>query len=1121
MSSIHSNISYLKQEIQRFLDKYYLNQAIRGLLLFLAMLFFSYLVFSSLSYFFEFNQVIRFIFLCLFIFSNFFVLVRWFCYPFLQSKALLKRKTDLEASYVIGQMFPEIADKLTNTLQLHEGANSVGGDKDLLAASIGQKTKQLKVFDFTEAIDIRLNRKYLKYTLPSFLTVLLLSLFIPVILTQGGYKMVRFDKEFLPFLFKLEAGNTTVEEGSDIPVRVSLVGERIPEKVYLVTDQGKFLMNRSLKNTFHFSLLKVKLSSSFYFEANGYESKSYKYRVTGKNILGKLNVLAQYPKYLNKKDVFIQNPGDITIPEGTALTWKGNTINTQSVTLSFLQKVTRYSQQAFSFHHSVKNAGDLMLVMVNKFNNRIDSSKLHIAVIKDEYPNILLNEISDSIQEGVKYFTGQVSDDYGISSLRFTYTITRKGKNVKTVNLPVMFIPGTKSSYSFAVDFRRESVQLEDNIEYFFTVSDNDGVNGKKSTRSCMGQYSLPSLQELNQERELDQEKTARDIEKIMEQTKSFERAVEKLKKDVTNTKSKEWNNKQQIQQLKEEQQQLNNALERIKEELQQSTQDKNQLSEMDQEILEKQEMIQKLLDQVMDEELKKLLDEIEKMFNERADAELKKELDKLDQSSENMTKQLDRTLEMLKRLQVNERIDDLEKELKETAKMQEEVTKQVDEKSGNKEELLKKQQDIKDRFDAIQEKLDAIKKLNQELMDPLKLDDTQALEKSIDNQLDNAQKELNDNKKNKAKEAQQQAGDQMEQLADQLDRQQQASNQQQAEEDMEMLRQILESLMVLSFDQESLIEQFSRVKFSDPKYRKLGREQLRINNETATVRDSLLALAKRQPKVASFIDKELSDISFAQSASIEAIDDHRLGEIVNNEQQVMTAYNNLALLLNEALQEMQSQSQNSMPSSGTCSKPGKGKPKPGNMSTGDMKEMLKKQLERLQKGQNPDGTKPGDKEGNSPGMKPGNQGMNMLGLGNKEIAKMAAEQTAIRQKLEQLKNELNKDGKGAGNQLNPLLKELEQQERDLINQKINPETVKRQQSILTRLLEHEKAQMERGYEDQRESKSGKDQNFSNLIELKEYKKQSFKQIEMLNIVDPSFNIYYKSKAEGYFNLVD
>jgi hypothetical protein len=187
-------------------------------------------------------------------------------------------------------------------------------------------------------------------------------------------------------------------------------------------------------------------------------------------------------------------------------------------------------------------------------------------------------------------------------------------------------------------------------------------------------------------------------------------------------------------------------------------------------------------------------------------------------------------------------------------------------------------------------------------------------------------------------------------------------------------------------------------------------------------------------------------------------------------------------------------------------------------MSTGDMKEMLKKQLERMQKGKSPGGNKPGDKEGNSPGMKPDTRGMNMLGLGNKEIAKMAAEQTAIRQKLEQLKNELNKDGKGTGNQLSPLLKELEKQERDLINQRIDENMIKRQQDILTRLLESEKALMERGYEEERESKSGKEKNTGNLIELKEYKKPLVKQVEILNIVDPSFNIYFRSKAESYFN---
>lgn len=62
---------------------------------------------------------------------------------------------------------------------------------------------------------------------------------------------------------------------------------------------------------------------------------------------------------------------------------------------------------------------------------------------------------------------------------------------------------------------------------------------------------------------------------------------------------------------------------------------------------------------------------------------------------------------------------------------------------------------------------------------------------------------------------------------------------------------------------------------------------------------------------------------------------------------------------------------------------------------------------------------------------------------------------------------------------------------------------------------------MERGFEDQRQSKEGVDKPISNLIELKEYNKLKLKQIEMLRVVDPSFSTYYKQKAASYFNIVD
>jgi hypothetical protein len=356
-----------------------------------------------------------------------------------------------------------------------------------------------------------------------------------------------------------------------------------------------------------------------------------------------------------------------------------------------------------------------------------------------------------------------------------------------------------------------------------------------------------------------------------------------------------------------------------------------------------------------------------------------------------------------------------------------------------------------------------------------------------------------------------------MKELAEQLDMMQQMANQQQQEEDINSLRNILESLMTLSFDQETVMQRFSKVSDSDPAYRRYGRKQRTIMDETVPVKDSLMALAKRQPKIASFVDKELNTIKENQELTLEDIDEHRKRDLNIHQQSVMTAYNNLALLLNESLQSMQQQMQQSMmQSQGSCSKPGgNGKPKSGNsMSTGDMKQMLKKQLEQMQKGPNPNGDKPGDK----PGQKQGEGGMGMPGLGNKEIAKMAAEQTAIRQRLEQLRNELNKEGSGKGNQLNPLIKELEQQEKDLVNKMFTNETLKRQKDILTRLLESEKALMERGFEEKRESQSGKNENYGNQIRFDEYNRQKLRQIELLQSVDPVFRKYYKDKANEYFN---
>jgi hypothetical protein len=80
---------------------------------------------------------------------------------------------------------------------------------------------------------------------------------------------------------------------------------------------------------------------------------------------------------------------------------------------------------------------------------------------------------------------------------------------------------------------------------------------------------------------------------------------------------------------------------------------------------------------------------------------------------------------------------------------------------------------------------------------------------------------------------------------------------------------------------------------------------------------------------------------------------------------------------------------------------------------------------------------------------------------------------------------------------------------------------MKRQQEILTKLLESEKAEREREQDEQRKSNEAKNQNFSNPSQFLEYKRLKEKELELLNTVSPNLTPYYKEKVNEYFNNVN
>ncbi|MCX6269755.1 MAG: hypothetical protein NTU44_00775 [Bacteroidetes bacterium] len=135
----------------------------------------------------------------------------------------------------------------------------------------------------------------------------------------------------------------------------------------------------------------------------------------------------------------------------------------------------------------------------------------------------------------------------------------------------------------------------------------------------------------------------------------------------------------------------------------------------------------------------------------------------------------------------------------------------------------------------------------------------------------------------------------------------------------------------------------------------------------------------------------------------------------------------------------------------------------------------------------------------------------------SEQLARMAAQQEAIRKQLQQLRDELAKEGKGNAGNMTKTIQDMEQTETDLVNKMITNQTLMRQKEILTRLLESEKAMREREKEERRESTEAKNQLYSNPKNFFEYNKIKSRETELLKTVPPTLKPFYKNKVSAYF----
>lgn len=1118
-------IDELIAQIDAFIRKYYKNLMIKGVLFFAIIFLFTFLIISGLEYIGQFNSFIRGTLFFSFILLNGYVLFRYFITPLLKLFSFGKQISRMQAARIIGDFFPDVNDKLLNTLQLRDASSSAVGNLAFLQASIQHNAKELNHFKFVQAIDYKKNKKFLTYFLPIFFITLLVGIFVPNFLSDGSSRIFNYNEVYAvepDFSFYIENFNNLVEEGDNTTLHVKIIpkpGKAVPNEIYFVSNEGTFLMNKTAKDEATFTLKNVNDKVKFYFKAENNSSHSYTLNVAKRSVIGHLDVALNFPKYLKRDNKTINNPGDLIVPEGTHLIWNGVVKNADQLKIISSDTTRTFPDGGFRFVNRALHSSQLNFILLNRTLHKSDSNFHQIEVIKDRFPLIDVKKSSDSTQTNRIDFSGNVKDDYGISRLVFTYKITNpNGKNISK-SIAVPGISGLNSPFYMRFSISDLPLGLNDRLVYYFTVYDNDGIHGPKATKSQIFDYKSPSEEELIKQRVEEKNQATKSMNDLVHQTQSFNQRLKRFRSDIANSKNYTWEQKQEIKSIQEQRNNLQKQIENLKRKMNQSFDKKDKLSPSDQKMKDKEKTLQKLLDNIMDKELKDLLNKLAQKLQQNDQHNMQPLLKESEQNAQNLDKQMQRTMEFLKRMDVTERTQDVQKSLENLAKQQDSLNRKYT-KGMNKDKAAGDQNKLNKSFQSTKNQLDSLLKKNKALKSPLSLKGLDSMSNEISNEMKNASHNISNSKKSDADKNQKSASEKMKEMASQMQAQMSSNEEKKKSEDLRAMKQIQENLLRLSFSQENNMNQFSVAGRFDPLYTKLGVQQQDIMDNFIPLKDSLEALADRIPKISTFIQQEVGGIQKQFNYIPDLIDERHKRQLSSKQHFVMTHLNNLALFIDESIKNAQKQMKGMGMGKGSCNTPGgKGKSGKSGMSQTlqQLKDMIKQQLKSMDKGPNPGGKQPGNQPGN------GSQGQGgmLLPMNSEKAAKMAAQMAKMQQMLNQLQQQLQQRGEGNKAGINALNKEIEDQKRDLINKKWDNELIDRQHRILTRMLQSEKAIKERGFQKKRESKSGKDKDYSNHIQFLEYKKQKEKQIELLKTLDPSFSQYYKDKANDYFNKVN
>jgi len=989
----------------------------------------------------------------------------WVVRPYVNRRSFLKIARMLEAKY------GKFQSRLIAALELHEKAaqNRENYSIELIEKTIEEAGGIIGEIDTDAVIDYRPANKAL-VQVSVLLAVVLIGFFVNPGAIHNAfllYSQPLADFEKPPeFQLTLEPSSGEFFRNMDLAVKASFEG-KAPRKVDLhyKFEDGSWASEPMAKPeslsraAFTYTFKKIKRSLELYAKSGGVQSQRVHLDIVDPPRLTDINLTFDYPDYAGMPDAR-GNPND-----GNVTALKGTRVSVEArANKPLLKAFQLYADSStvpltvdgdhITGQFTVRDNIRYTIGLVDQ-SSRVNPEPIwyDIQAVEDYPPtiNIRFPNADVDLDEHITLpLEIAVSDDYGFGKLNLVYWVVSEGQQTEPVKQPLGIPDAGGLDQVIAHTWNMQSLNPlpGDMVYYFCEVSDNDIVSGPKWSKSKVFSARLPNLDEILADVQGSQDEQMETLEEALKDQKELQKKIDDVSREMLKASDVNWEKQQEARQVLEKQDALAKELEKLSREMQQNLDKLEENRLIGEEIAEKMQEIQRLMEEVAPPELKDAMKKLQEAIQNMDPNELKKALEQFQMTSQQMLENLDRTLALLQKLAIEQKMDMLVQLAEKIEQEQENINEAVEgaQDSSSLAKNLQPQKNASNEFDVLKDQFSQLQEMDQEA-NMIPAPEEQAAEEQVNDpqvpqQFQQMQEGMKNNNGGSCKSQGKKLRRKLSDMAGALKAAQKAMQDQQKSEIARKMQKAAEDLLYLSDRQENLLDSTRSYQQTGDGLRAMASNQLNIAGASSRVADFLSDLSKESVFINIALMRLMGLTLSDMNDAVGHLDKRFAQGAMQSEQSAMSNLNKTVYLLLQARDNA------------TSSSSGSG-----------MQEMMQQmqQMTQMQQGIN-----------SQTMMLMPQTGMPMSMGQQQALQQLAAQQEMLRNQLDEMNDEFGKRGEMLG-RLDQLGEEMKKVVEDLRRSNINQKTIERQENILSRLLDAQKSVNRREYSKKRQSEQGID----------------------------------------------